>query len=101
MNRKSIFLNKDEDEHPFDGRAYADMVGYFLANSLKTRNKEFIKGEVYIFVGTRDKNGKRGIISIPGTNANSKFKEKVSETAMDILLQDAGVDYFKPENDIT
>jgi hypothetical protein len=98
MNRKSIFL-KDKDEHPFDGRTYADMVGNYLANTLQTRDQEFVKGEVYIFVGTRDKDGKRRIISIPGTNANSKFKEKVSETAMDILLQDAGADYFKPEND--
>jgi hypothetical protein len=98
MKRKSIFL-QDKDEQPFDERAYADMVGTYLSNHLETADKKFMKGEVYIFVGTRDKSGKRGITSISGTAADSSFKELLCETTMDILLEDSGIHIPKPEDE--
>jgi hypothetical protein len=98
MKRKSIFL-RDKDKQPFDEQAFADMVGSYLTNHLQTQEKKFVKGEVYIFVGTRDKDGKRGITGVPGSTATSNFKELLCETAMDILLEDAGIHLPKPENE--
>ncbi len=98
MKRKSIFL-KVKDEQPFDEQVYADMVGNYLSNHLETADRKFAKGEVYIFVGIRDKDGKRGIIGIPGSTADSKFKELLCETTMDILLEDSGIHLQKTEDE--
>jgi hypothetical protein len=98
MKRKSIFL-KYKGEQPFNEQAFADMVGSYLANHLETAEKKFVKGEVYIFVETRDKNGKKGIIGIPGSTADSDFKGLLCETAMDILLEDSGIHLPKPEDE--
>jgi len=77
-----------EDKESVDIPAYLDMVGSYLANVYKSKDQKFITGEIAMFLGTRNKDGNKGIKYIFGTNENPDFKERVCEEAMNIMLSD-------------
>jgi len=81
-----------KDKEPVDIPAYLDMIGSYLANVYKSKDQKFIKGEIAVFLGARNKDGNKGIKHIYGTNANPDFKERVCEEAMNILLNDESIE---------
>jgi len=84
-----------KDKEPIDIPAYLDIVGSYLANVYKSRDQKFIPSEIAVFLGTRNKDGNKGIKYNYGTNANPDFKERVCEDAMDILLKDESIELSK------
>ncbi|MFW6138224.1 MAG: hypothetical protein ACOC7U_03525 [Spirochaetota bacterium] len=93
-------MSKKGDEISFfDEQEYADTVGRYLSKQLKTLKRSYTDGEVGIFIGTHDTGGRKGIKYIFGSNASSNFKERVCEAAMDIILNDAGVDFSVSSED--
>jgi len=81
-----------KDKKPIDIPAYLDMIGSYLANVYKSKDRKFIPGEIAVFLGTRSKGEKKEIKYIFGTNANPNFKERVCEEAMNILLNDESIE---------
>ena len=64
------------------------MIDSFTESS---EEEECIPGEIYIFVGVEQKNGKKGVRCFPGTNTNADFKGRVCETAMEIFINDSEI----------
>jgi hypothetical protein len=63
-------MAEERDKKPIHDRKYVDIVGNNLARSRESHKKNFNEGEVLIFLGYQDENGKKEVIYIPGTNAN-------------------------------
>jgi hypothetical protein len=93
-------MAEERDKKPIHDRKYVDIVGNNLARSRESHKKNFNEGEVLIFLGYQDENGKKEVIYIPGTNANPQFKEKVCEAAMDLLISDSDISLFENYNNI-
>ena len=73
---------------------FADKVAKRIADSIKESDLNSFEGEVVIFLGFVDKNGNKRTKCIYGSQVTPSFKEKVCETAMDILLSDPDLRLF-------
>jgi hypothetical protein len=82
-------------------RHYVDLVGKNLSVYLKHEKGKFIDGEVIVFIGYHDKKGRLKIKYFPGTEVSSHFKEKLCETALDIVLNDAEIELPKKDKEET
>ena len=71
---------------------YVDLVGEKLSVYLKKDKEKFIEGEVIVFIGYHEKRGRMRVKYFLGTKASSLFKEKLCEASIDILLNDAGIE---------
>jgi hypothetical protein len=72
-----------------------DTVGRKISGSIKTPDLRFVKGEVVIFLGFVDGKGSRKIKYIYSLQMNPSLKEKVCETAVDVILRDPGIRLFE------
>jgi len=70
---------------------FADAVGRRISDSIKTPNLKFVEGEVVIFLGFVDRKGSKKIKYVYGSQVVPSFKEKVCNTAMDIILSDPDI----------
>jgi hypothetical protein len=94
--------SSEDNDRKLNENKFADKVGRRLSGSIKTPELKFVEGEVVIFLGFVDRKGSKVMKYVYGSQVEPSFKEKVCDTAMDIILSDPDVRLFKdfPEEDI-
>jgi hypothetical protein len=74
-----------------DDSGLTDKLGGMIASFTESPEEKSIPGEIYIFVGVEQQDGKQGIKCFPGTNTNTDFKGRVCEAAMEIFINDSEI----------
>ena len=74
-----------------DDSDLTDKLGGLLESFTESSEEKCIPGEIYIFVGVEQKEGRKGVRCFPGTNSNTDFKGRVCEAAMEIFINDSEI----------
>jgi hypothetical protein len=77
----------------FDDKEFIEKVQKLINDYRGSLNGKYEEGELYLFVGTRQKHGKKGVHCFQGPNANEDFNSRVCEAIMDILINDSMPEY--------
>ena len=84
----------ENNDRELNENKFADTVGRRISESIKTPDLNFVEGEVVIFLGFVDRKGSKKIKYVYGSQVEPSFKEKVCNTAMDIILSDPDIRLF-------
>lgn len=74
-----------------DDSDLTDRLGGLVESFTESSEEKYIPGEIYIFVGVEQKDGRKGVRCFPGTNTNTDFKGRVCEAAMEIFINDSEI----------
>ncbi len=87
--------SSENNDRELKENKFADTVGRRISDSIKTLDLKFVDGEVVIFLGFVDRKGSKKIKYVYGSQVEPSFKEKVCDTAMDIILSDPDIRLFE------
>ena len=90
-----MISSSENNDRTLKEKMLTDTVGKRISGSMKTPDLKFVEGEVVIFLGFVDRKGLKKIKYVYGSQVESSFKEKVCDTAMDIILSDPDIRLFE------